>query len=155
MNLLYGIRMTSFSRCGFTVISGRGGIARSPDSLLTTIGAVGIFAAFHGWLEWPVPLYGVVLVGDWVTGTALALKREDPVEHDKNCGINAIPLLPSAFPCWQTFCRGSTSTTYQVPICHLNMVLCSAWFFLFGILLWGWAALLKIILAWACRCQPF
>ena len=43
---------------------------------MTTIGAVGIFAAFHGWLGWLVLLYGVVLVADWVTGTVLALKEK-------------------------------------------------------------------------------
>ena len=43
---------------------------------MTTIGAVGIFAAFHGWLGWLVLLYGVVLVADWATGTVLALKEK-------------------------------------------------------------------------------
>lgn len=44
---------------------------------MTTIGAVGVFAAFHEWLGWLVLLYGVVLVADWVTGTVFGLKRKE------------------------------------------------------------------------------
>lgn len=43
---------------------------------MTKIGAVGLLAAFQGWMGWLVLLYGVVLAADWITGTALALKKK-------------------------------------------------------------------------------
>lgn len=33
------------------------------------IGAIGLWAALHGWLGWLVVLYAVCMMLDWVTGT--------------------------------------------------------------------------------------
>lgn len=40
------------------------------------IGAVGLWAALHGWLGWLVLLYAAVMLLDWITGTALAFKEK-------------------------------------------------------------------------------
>ena len=40
------------------------------------IGAIGLWAALHGWLGWLVVLYAVCMMLDWVTGTVLAIKNE-------------------------------------------------------------------------------
>ena len=39
------------------------------------IGAIGLWAALHGWLGWLVVLYAVCMMLDWVTGTVLAIKN--------------------------------------------------------------------------------
>lgn len=39
------------------------------------IGAIGLWAALHGWLGWLVVLYAVCMMLDWVTGTVLAIKK--------------------------------------------------------------------------------
>lgn len=40
------------------------------------VGAVGLWAALHGLLGWLVLLYAAVIMLDWLTGTALALKEK-------------------------------------------------------------------------------
>lgn len=40
------------------------------------IGAIGLWAALHGWLGWLVVLYAVCMMLDWVTGTVLAIKLD-------------------------------------------------------------------------------
>ena len=37
------------------------------------IGAIGLWAALHGWLGWLVVLYAVCMMLDWVAGTVLAI----------------------------------------------------------------------------------
>lgn len=39
------------------------------------IGAIGLWAALHGWLGWLVVLYAVCMMLDWVTGTVLIFKK--------------------------------------------------------------------------------
>lgn len=41
------------------------------------IGAIGLWAALHGWLGWLVVLYAVCMMLDWVTGTVLTEKNFD------------------------------------------------------------------------------
>lgn len=40
------------------------------------IGALGLWAALHGWMGWLVVLYAVSAMMDYVTGTALAIKEK-------------------------------------------------------------------------------
>ena len=40
------------------------------------VGSVGLWAALHGLLGWLVLLYAAVIMLDWLTGTALALKEK-------------------------------------------------------------------------------
>lgn len=40
------------------------------------VGAVGLWAALHGWLGWLILLYAAVIMLDWLTGTMLALKEK-------------------------------------------------------------------------------
>ena len=53
------------------------------------IGAIGLWAALHGWLGWLVVLYAVCMMLDWVTGTVLAIKNGVPTKLGRGCGINA------------------------------------------------------------------
>lgn len=55
------------------------------------IGAIGLWAALHGWLGWLVVLYAVCMMLDWVTGTVLAIKMVFgvPTKLGRGCGINA------------------------------------------------------------------
>ena len=48
------------------------------------IGAIGLWAALHGWLGWLVVLYAVCMMLDWVTGV--------PTKQGRDCGIKVEAL---------------------------------------------------------------
>ena len=43
---------------------------------LASVGALGLWAALHGWLGWLAVLYAICMLLDCVTGTALAIKEK-------------------------------------------------------------------------------
>ena len=43
----------------------------------TSVSAITIFAALHGWLGWLIVLYCISMVTDWLTGTILAIKNKE------------------------------------------------------------------------------
>ena len=43
---------------------------------LASVGALGLWAALHGWLGWLAVLYAICMLLDCVTGTALAVKEK-------------------------------------------------------------------------------
>lgn len=51
------------------------------------IGAIGLWAALHGWLGWLVVLYAVCMMLDWVTGTVLAIKNGVWSSHKARQGL--------------------------------------------------------------------
>ena len=51
------------------------------------IGAIGLWAALHGWLGWFVVLYAVCMMLDWVTGTVLAIKNGVWSSHKARQGL--------------------------------------------------------------------
>ena len=51
------------------------------------IGAIGLWAALHGWLGWLVVLYAVCMMLDWVTGTVLAIKNGIWSSHKARQGL--------------------------------------------------------------------
>ena len=51
------------------------------------IGAIGLWAALHGWLGWLVVLYAVCMMLDWVTGTILAIKNGVWSSHKARQGL--------------------------------------------------------------------
>ena len=63
------------------------------------VGAIGLWAAMHGWLGWLVVLYAACMMLDCLTGTAKAIKNGEwsshkdknhndaPIKPDKACGI--------------------------------------------------------------------
>lgn len=59
------------------------------------VGAIGLWAAMHGWLGWLVVLYAACMMLDCLTGTAQAIKTANgvPIKPGKACGIKAGALL--------------------------------------------------------------
>lgn len=53
------------------------------------VGAIGLWAAMHGWLGWLVVLYAACMMLDCLTGTAQAIKMANgvPIKPGKACGI--------------------------------------------------------------------
>ena len=51
------------------------------------VGAIGLWAAMHGWLGWLVVLYAACMMLDCLTGTAQA--NGVPIKPGKACGIKA------------------------------------------------------------------
>ena len=43
----------------------------------TSVSAITIFAALHGWLGWLIVLYRISMGTDWLTGTILAIKNKE------------------------------------------------------------------------------
>ena len=55
------------------------------------VGAIGLWAAMHGWLGWLVVLYAACMMLDCLTGTAQAIKNGEWSSHKarQGCGIKA------------------------------------------------------------------
>ena len=68
------------------------------------IGAIGLWAALHGWLGWLVVLYAVCMMLDWVTGTVLAIKNGVWSSHKARQGLwhkgGSIIMIVDRYPAW-------------------------------------------------------
>ena len=51
------------------------------------IGAIGLWAALHGWLGWLVVLYAACMMLDCLTGTAQAIKNGEWSSHKARQGL--------------------------------------------------------------------
>ena len=51
------------------------------------VGAIGLWAAMHGWLGWLVVLYAACMMLDCLTGTAQAIKNGEWSSHKARQGL--------------------------------------------------------------------
>ena len=110
------------------------------------IGAIGLWAALHGWLGWLVVLYAVCMMLDWVTGTVLAIKNGVWSSHKARQGLwhkcgSIIMIFVSVLT---DILLGLTLNHIPGSRFRLIMICCSHQLFCFGILYPNQAVSLKM-----------